>query len=161
MATELDADALITRLALQPHPEGGHYRQTFKDEALGARRAASTAILYLLKAGERSHFHRLHADEVWSHHAGGAMQVHVLGANGPRTLWVGEGCPQAVVPHGTWFAAEPAPGAEYALVGCSVSPGFEYDDFELASRDALLREFPAQRELVLRFTRTPEEPAWP
>lgn len=165
------AEHWIRDLGLAPHPEGGWFRETFRSpesipaDALPARfsaaRALSTSILYVLKAGERSHFHRLHADEVWSHHAGGAMQVHVLGANGPRTLRVGEGCPQAVVPHGTWFAAEPAPGAEYALVGCSVSPGFDFDDFELASRDALLREYPAQRELVLRFTRTPEEPAWP
>jgi predicted cupin superfamily sugar epimerase len=85
----------------------------------------------------------------------------MLDGEGARQLEVSASAPQAVVPHGTWFAAEPEPGAAFALVGCGVSPGFEYDDFELAQRQALLAEYPAQRELVLRFTRTPEEPAWP
>lgn len=165
------AEAWIRDLGLAPHPEGGWFRETFRSpevlpaSALPARfggdRALTTSIVYLLRRGERSHFHRLHADEVWSHHAGGAMHVHVLGPAGPRTLVVGGPHPQAVVPHSTWFAAEPAPDAEFALVGCSVSPGFDFEDFELASRDALLAEYPAQHELVLRFTRTPEEPAWP
>lgn len=165
------AEHWIRELRLARHPEGGWFRETFRSPeripaaALPARfageRCLATSILYLLAAGERSRFHRLHADEVWSHHAGGAVHVIVLEPAGPRTLVVGAGSPQAVVPHSTWFAAEPAPGEAYALVGCHVSPGFEYDDFELASRDALLREHPAQRELVLRFTRTPEEPAWP
>ncbi len=165
------AEHWIRELGLAPHPEGGWFRETFRSPerlpaaALPARfkgdRALSTSILYLLAAGQRSHFHRLHAEEVWSHHAGGAMHVHVLEAGTVRTQVVGGGRPQAVVTHGKWFAAEVAPGEPFALVGCSVSPGFEYDDFELASRDALLLEYPAQRELVLRFTRTPEEPAWP
>jgi predicted cupin superfamily sugar epimerase len=89
------------------------------------------------------------------------MLLHLLDDGGARRLVLNADTPQAVVPHGTWFAAEPEPGAEFALVGCGVSPGFEYDDFELARRDALLAEYPAQRDLVLRFTRTPEEPAWP
>lgn len=161
----------IRELRLAPHPEGGWFRETFRSpecypvSSLPARFAGEhalfTSILYLLAAGQRSHFHRLRSDEVWFHHSGGDVLVHLLGPDGERMLVVGDGTPQVVVPHGTWFAAEPAPGADYALVGCLVSPGFEYDDFELASRDALLLEHPAQRELVLRFTRTPEEPAWP
>jgi hypothetical protein len=165
------AEHWIRELRLAPHPEGGWFRETFRSPeilpaaALPARfagpRALATSILYLLAAGERSHFHRQRAAEVSCHHAGGVMRVHLLGPGGARTLEVGGGSPQAVVPHGTWFAAEPEPGADHALVGCHVSPGFEYEDFELASRDALLHEHPAQRDLVLRFTRTPEEPAWP
>ncbi len=165
------AEQRIRELRLARHPEGGWFRETYRSperypvSSLPARfageRALFTSILYLLAAGQRSHFHRLSADEVWFHHSGGAVRLHLLGPHGERTLVVGNGTPQAVVPHGTWFAAEPERGADYALVGCMVSPGFEYDDFELASRDALLLEYPAQRELALRFTRTPEEPAWP
>jgi hypothetical protein len=172
------AEHWIRTLALVPHREGGWFRETYRSperlpasalpERFAGERALATSILYLLAAGERSHLHRLRADEVWSHHAGGAMILYLLDGGGLQRLVVGESAPQAVVPHGTWFAAEPEPGAEYALVGCAVSPGFEYDDFELARRPALLAEYPAQRELVLRFTRTPAEtgsppeaPAWP
>jgi len=157
------AEPLVRALALVPHPEGGWFRETYRSAerlsagALPARfsgeRRFATAILYLLSAGERSYFHRLLSDETWWHHAGGAMHLHVLGAASAHRLVVGPGSPQAVVPHGQWFAAEPAPGAEFALVGCGTSPGFEYEDFELADREQLLAEHPAQRELVLRFTR--------
>jgi hypothetical protein len=157
------AEHWIRTLALGPHPEGGWFRETYRSpermpaSALPARfagdRALATSILYLLPAGERSHFHRLRADEVWGHHAGGAMVLHLLDGGGARQLLVSASAPQAVVPHGTWFAAEPEPGAAYALVSCGVSPGFEYEDLEFAERPALLAEYPAQRELVLRFTR--------
>lgn len=160
------AEQLVRALALVPHPEGGWFRETFRSPdrvpagALPARfpgeRCLATAILYLLPAGERSHFHRLRADETWWHHEGGAMHLHLLGPGGATRLVVGPGSPQAVVPHGTWFAAEPEPGAGFALAGCGTSPGFEFEDFEMARRDALLAEHPAQRELVLRFTRGPE-----
>ncbi len=165
------AEARARSLGLAAHPEGGWFRETFRSpervpaSALPARfggeRALSTSILYLLAEGERSHFHRLHADEVWSHHEGGTLTLHLLERSGLRTLAVGPETPQQVVPQGTWFAAELAAGAPYGLAGCLVAPGFEYEDFELARRDALLLEYPAQREIVLRFTRTPEEPAWP
>ena len=175
---EPEAEQVIRGLSLARHPEGGWFRETYRSAErvpasalpprFGADRALATSILYLLAAGECSHFHRLRADELWWHHAGGPMQVILLDARGPRTLVVSAESPQAVVPHGTWCAAEPAPGAAFALVGCGVAPGFEYDDFELAERQALLAQFPAQRELVLRFTRThppdgfpPEERAWP
>jgi predicted cupin superfamily sugar epimerase len=166
-----DAEHWIRTLSLVPHPEGGWFRETFRSaerlpasalpERFGGPRSLATSILYLLAAGERSRFHRLRADELWWHHAGGAMHLHLLEASGARMLVVSGDTPQACVPHGTWFAAEPEPGARFALVGCGVAPGFEYEDFELARRQALLAEYPAQRELVLRFTHTPEEPAWP
>jgi predicted cupin superfamily sugar epimerase len=165
------AEHIIRTLGLTPHREGGWFRETYRSplrlpasalpERFAGERSLATSILYLLAAGERSHLHRLRADEQWWHHAGGAMLLHLLDDGGARRLVLNADTPQAVVPHGTWFAAEPEPGAEFALVGCGVSPGFEYDDFELARRDALLAEYPAQRDLVLRFTRTPEEPAWP
>ena len=166
-----EALAVVRALGLERHPEGGWFRETFRSPeslaagALPARfggpRALMTSILYLLAAGERSSFHRLRADEVWSHQLGGAMHLHLLAHEGAACRVVGPGAPQFSVPHGTWFAAEPAPGAPFALAGCAVAPGFEYDDLEMASRETLLAEYPAQRDLVLRFTRTPEEPAWP
>ena len=156
------AEYWIRTLSLVPHREGGWFRETFRSperlpaSALPARfageRSLTTSILYLLAAGERSHLHRLRGDEQWWHHAGGAMQLHLLGAEGARRLVVSESALHVLVPHGTWFAAEPEPGAAFALVGCGVSPGFEYEDLELAQRRALLAEYPAQRELVLRFT---------
>ena len=171
------AERLVRELALAAHPEGGWYRETYRSPErvpaaglparFGGERSLATSILYLLAAGERSAFHRLRADETWCHHAGGPLHLHLLAAGGARPIVLSADAPQALVPHGTWFAAEPAPaaagarGAEFALVGCVVSPGFEFEDFELARRDALLAEFPAERDLVVRFTRAPEEQKWP
>ena len=162
-ALSVDAEARIRALRLAAHPEGGWFREVYRSpervgrdglpERFSGSRSLATSILYLLAAGERSHFHRLRADEVWCHHAGGAVHLHLLGHGGARTLVVGADTPQAIVPHGSWFAAEPEPGAAFALVGCFVTPGFEYGDFELAERGALLAEFPDQRSLVTKFTR--------
>ena len=164
-----DARRLIGALGLAANPEGGWFREAFRSPeridrtGLPARfptaRSLATSILYLLAAGECSCFHRLRADELWCHHAGGAMHLHLLERGAARTLVVGGDTPQASVPHGTWFAAEPAPGAAWALVGCFVSPGFEYEDFELADRELLLTEFPGERERVTRFTRAPGAPS--
>ena len=159
MATE--AERLVRSLGLEPHPEGGWFREVFRSREripaaalparFGGERSLATSILYLLPAGERSCFHRLRADELWCHHAGGPLRLHLLGRDGARPLEVGGSTPQGLVPHGTWFAAEPSEG--YSMAGCFVSPGFEYADFELAERSALLAEFPGERALILRFTR--------
>ena len=157
-----EAERWVRELALSRHPEGGWFRETYRSgecipaaalpARFGGERTLATAILYLLGAGECSRFHRLLADETWWHHAGGAMIVHMLAAGAARRVVVGPESPQALVPHGTWFAAEPAPGAAFSLVGCGTSPGFEYADFELGDRAALLAGFPGERELVTRFT---------
>lgn len=131
-----EADALIDALQLQPHPEGGFYRETFRDEETRGGRALSTAIYYMLRAGEESRWHRVDAVEIWHWHAGaplelriadegGAVKAHRLGpdiAKGER--------PQIVVPAHAWQAAKPL-GA-YALVGCTVTPGFVFSGFEMA-----------------------------
>lgn len=165
-----DAEHWVRALGLAAHPEGGWFRETYRSPervpaaALPARfageRCLATAIAYLLPEGERSHFHRLRADETWWHHAGGAMHLHLLGPDGVRTLVVGRDTPQALVPHDTWFAAEPEPGASFALAGCGVAPGFEYADFELGSRERLLTEYPHAADLVRRFTRDTENATW-
>lgn len=130
------ADRIIAALDLAPHPEGGWYRQTWQGAAVGGR-AVGTAIHFLLKAGERSHWHRVDADEVWLWHAGAPLSLLIAEtAEGPvREVCLGGDVlggqsPQAVVPKGWWQAAAPMGG--WTLVSCSVSPGFQFDGFELA-----------------------------
>jgi predicted cupin superfamily sugar epimerase len=127
---------LIERLGLQPHPEGGWYAETWRADAPRGERPSGTAIYYLLAAGQRSHWHRVDAAEIWHHYAGDPLWLRVQVGDGPATtvrlgpdVAAGER-PQALVPPGAWQSAEPA-GA-WALVGCTVSPGFSFDGFELA-----------------------------
>ncbi|HSI41233.1 MAG TPA: cupin domain-containing protein [Xanthobacteraceae bacterium] len=139
MPEPLSAEAVIRLLELRPHPEGGHFRETFRDSAVDATgRAASTAIYFLLAAGERSHWHRVDAVETWHWHAGAPLALSLAsGDAGPvervrlsADLLAGDR-PQAVVPKGWWQAAEPL-GA-WTLVGCTVAPGFDFAGFELAA----------------------------
>jgi predicted cupin superfamily sugar epimerase len=133
---ELSAADVVRVLDLRPHPEGGHFRETFRDPAESGGRAASTAVYYLLAAGERSHWHRVDAAEVWHWHAGAALALR-LSPDGHATqclrlgpdLRAGER-PQAVVPARCWQAAESL-GA-WTLIGCTVAPGFDFAGFELA-----------------------------
>lgn len=147
----MDAEAVVRRLGLMPHPEGGFYRETFRspltlDLPDGRRRAASTAIHYLLPAGARSTWHRLASDEVWHHYGGGALHLHLLGT-GTRRLDRSE--PQAVVPAGVWQAAEPE--GEAVLCGCTVAPGFDFADFELGREETLVAAYPDQGALIRRL----------
>lgn len=129
----MTADEIIAHLKLVPHPEGGHYRETFRDIA-GDGRAASTAIYFLLKRGERSHWHRVDAAEGWHFYAGAPLKLEI--ADGaPRTITLGPNLaageePQAVVPPHAWQAAESL--GDWTLVGCTVAPGFDFKGFELA-----------------------------
>ncbi len=131
-----EARAIIERLGLAPHPEGGWYRQTWVGPVVHGR-ASGTAILFLLKAGERSHWHRVDADEIWLWHAGAPLVLRMGEADwrevvlGPDVL--GDQTAQAVVPAGHWQAAE-SRGA-WSLVSCTVSPGFRFEGFELAAPD--------------------------
>jgi len=135
----LSAADVIRLLDLRPHPEGGHYRETFRDPRQdGNGRSVSTAIYFLLAAGERSHWHRIDAIEVWHWHAGAALALRIAGADGVATVRLGADLaagerPQAVVPAGAWQAAESL-GA-WTLVGCTVAPGFDFRGFELAPTD--------------------------
>jgi hypothetical protein len=139
MAPDLTAADVIARLDLKPHPEGGHYRETFRDSRLGADgRSASTAIYFLLARGERSHWHRIDAVEVWHHYAGSALALQITDRDGQRTLRLGPDLaagevPQAVVPALAWQAAESC--GDWTLVGCTVAPGFDFATFELAPPD--------------------------
>jgi predicted cupin superfamily sugar epimerase len=131
-----DPGTVIEALGLQPHPEGGWYVETWRAPAANGERPASSAILYLLRAGEASRWHRVDADEIWQFSAGDPLELRVATENDPRAIHrlgvdvrAGQE-PQVVVPAGVWQAARPI--GEWALVGCIVAPAFSFDGFELA-----------------------------
>jgi hypothetical protein len=155
------ADELVRRLSLQPHPEGGYFSEIHRStqrvsSVEHGERAAFTSILFLLEATQVSRLHRLDAEELWSWHAGAPLDVHILSPAGPReTRRLGSGTDehfQTVVPAGAWFGAEVASPDGFSLVGCVVAPGFEFRTFELADRETLLRAFPTEAEIVVRLT---------
>ncbi len=168
-----DAAYWLEKLKLERHPEGGHYRQTYRAELMlqeglppeftGAR-AASTAIYFLLQGEEFSAFHRLKSDEVWHFYLGDTLAVQVIDAAGEHSEIVLGDDPeagevfQAVVKAGCWFGsslrrAKFTDGRGFALVGCTVAPGFEFADFEMAKREKLVRIHPRHRALIERLTR--------
>ncbi len=139
MTSPLKAADVIRLLDLKPHPEGGHFRETFRDgRKVDGARAASTAIYFLLARGERSHWHRVDATEIWHWHAGAPLKLEIAAASGSReTLTLGGDLgagqrPQAVLPAHAWQAAQSL--GEWSLVGCTVAPGFEFAKFELAPK---------------------------
>ncbi len=164
-----NADSWIKDLGLLPHPEGGFYRETYRSEEILPRaalpdrftgeRCCATSIYFLLRGGEVSTLHRIQSDEIWYYHAGAPLNIYVISPDGALAILKlglriesGE-LPQAIVPAGSWFGVSPAADGDYSLVGCSVSPGFDFVDFELASRTELLKEYPEHREVIMRFTR--------
>jgi predicted cupin superfamily sugar epimerase len=138
MAKLASAANIIARLELKPHPEGGHYRETFRDAGLDSTgRARSTAIYFLLARGERSHWHRIDAAEIWHYYAGGALTLQMADDVGKRSIRLGADLnagevPQAIVPAQVWQAAEST--GDWTLVGCTVAPGFDFAKFELAPK---------------------------
>jgi predicted cupin superfamily sugar epimerase len=133
------AAEIIARLELKPHPEGGHYRETFRDPGVDANgRSPSTAIYFLLARGERSHWHRIDAVEIWHYYAGSTLTLRIADDEGQRKVSLGPDLaagelPQAIVPAQAWQAAEST--GDWTLVGCTVAPGFDFAAFELAERD--------------------------
>ncbi|MFK7927338.1 MAG: cupin domain-containing protein [Myxococcota bacterium] len=157
----LDAQALIASLDLAPHPEGGFYRETFRSEGSvqapdGRVRPALTQIVFLLPSGVFSAWHKVESDEVWQHHEGGPLELHLLDDSGHRVLVLGAASqgqhPQAVVPAGVWQAARPA-SDQAVLCGCTVAPGFDFADFQMATADALAALFPQHRAIASELCR--------
>ncbi|CAB3649875.1 cupin domain-containing protein [Paraburkholderia rhynchosiae] len=158
-------DELIHRLDLKPHPEGGFFSETYRSVERVSRagdsaqtRSASTAIYYLLCDGAHSAWHRIKSDEVWHFYAGEPLNVHVLDATGAllthrlgNTLTHPDTVFQAVVTAGLWFAAECADPATFALAGCTVAPGFEFSEFELADVRKLKAQYPQHAALIERL----------
>ncbi len=159
----------IEILQLEPHPEGGYFRQTYRSDLMIARealppgfaraRAASTAIYFLLQGENFSAFHRLRSDEVWHFYAGSPLVVEVIEPEGSRsTILLGDDSDagqtfQAVVRAGCWFASHVADWKSWALVGCTVAPGFDFEDFEMGKREELVTQFPQHREMIEKLTR--------
>lgn len=163
------AAAYIQHYGLLPHPEGGWYRETYKSAGsipaaalpagFSGARPFSTAIYFLLEAGNFSAFHRIRSDECWHFYAGDPLEVFILQANGQlEIIRLGrevenQECFQFVVPANCWFASRPAAGSAYSFVGCTVAPGFDFADFELARAEELAKQFPAHKELIRSLCR--------
>ena len=146
-----EAQELVTRLGLAPHPEGGYFRETWRSpsrvQTPRGERSALTVVHYLLPSGTFSGFHRVQADEVWQFAGGGTLELHVIEPGGAHeTFRIGRAgaggvLPHVVVPAGCWQAARPA-GPSHVLVNCTVAPGFDWADFEMAREEDLLRVRP-------------------
>ena len=135
----MDADEIIEHLGLEPHPEGGFFRETWRHDPGDGSRGAGTAVYFLLKPGQRSYWHRVDADELWLWHLGAPVDLRIKAGDGPVVdhvlgpdLAAGQS-PQVLVPKDAWQTAEAPDGV--TLVTCTVSPAFEFDGFELAPAD--------------------------
>ena len=163
-----DIAQIVAQLQLQPHPEGGFYKETYRSKELISKYALKdfftgdrnycTAIYFLLTSGNFSAFHRIKQDEIWHFYEGSPLQVHVIDLDGNYTKHmvgpVSQGySPQLVVPKGCWFASNVANEDDYSLVGCTVAPGFDFDDFELAERKELTATYPDYKEIITQLTR--------
>ena len=158
------AQALIERYGLQPHPEGGYYRETYRSAAkihppgYSGERHFSTGIYFLLPQGAVSRFHRIKSDEMWHFYLGGPLTLVQIDAQGGIATvvlgsdWQAGHQLQHVVPAGHWFGGFPNPDSTYSLVGCTVSPGFDFADFEMGQREALLRRFPHAQDYIRKLT---------
>lgn len=163
------AEEIIKALNLEPHPEGGYFKETYRsqgtimpdslDPAYKGSRNYATCIYFLLTSDSFSAFHRIKQDEIWHFYDGSPIRLHTISETGEhatfiigRNLAAGE-VPQLVVPGGHWFAAEVILQNDYSLVGCTVSPGFSFEDFELPTRQELTAKFPTHEKLIANFTK--------
>lgn len=152
-------DELVRALGLQPHPEGGYYKETYRAQARvetpRGSRSAGTAIYYLLPRGEFAAWHQVASDEVWHFYDGSPLTLYLLTDEGLETVVLGRDVargerPQVVIPARVLQAA--APRGDYTLVGCTVAPGFDFADWEMPSRDVLSARYPAHTELFRQLT---------
>jgi predicted cupin superfamily sugar epimerase len=159
----------IRDLDLVPHPEGGYFREVYRsDEDIPSQglperyhgaRSFATSIYFLLDAGQVSRIHRLASDETWHFYTGSSLNLHILDTK-PQVLRLGPNpgeAYQVLVPRGAWFGMCLAPGGTFALVGCSMAPGFTYADFELGNREELLHLFPGQAKVIRTLTQDVSE----
>jgi predicted cupin superfamily sugar epimerase len=153
---------LINRLGLLPHPEGGYYRETYRSEVTttnqsGNVRNVCTAIYFLLEEKDKSHFHRIQSDELWLFHLGEPVEILYISAGEIKSVTLGNNFQSGEVfsfrvPANTWFAAKIKTEKEFSLVSCTVSPGFDFADFELAPKEKLLLEYPHLKTIIEEFT---------
>jgi len=153
---------IIQQLQLVPHPEGGFFRETYRSsETLitsgGKTRNVSTAIYYLLENEDKSHFHRIQSDEIWHFHQKDPLEIFIIEQGKLIVKTLGNNLaqgevPQVVVPAGRWFAARVKNASGYSLVSCTVAPGFDFTDFELAKKENLLSQFPHLNDIIEIFS---------
>jgi len=163
------AEELIDRLSLQPHPEGGWYREIYRSSEIipagslpgryQSGHCFATSIYYLLRNYDFSSFHRILSDETWHFYLGSPVKLYILHEGKEETILLGDNPGaghvfQYTVPHGCWFAAEVSVPESFALLGCTVSPGFEFSDFEMASLSQLQEEYGQYATLIRRMTRS-------
>jgi len=163
------AQYFIEKLDLNAHPEGGYYKETYRADGTIPQvtlpggytgdRSYATSIYFLLDSTTFSAFHRIRSDELWHFHAGTALNLYIIDIQGKlTTIKVGNNLDnneqlQAVIPANSWFAAKVIADESFTLVGCTVAPGFDFDDFELANRDELSTMFPEHGTLIKDLTR--------
>lgn len=155
----MDPDKLIQTLDLKPHPEGGFYKETYRGSTVievgnHKMRNTSTAIYYLLKDEDKSHFHKVLSDEIWLYHQGETIEIYEMDNSGNLIIYHlgidiqnGE-VPQIVIPKNHWFAAKIKNHIGYCLVSCIVAPGFEFEDFVLANKQDLLIQYPQHLDVI-------------
>ena len=158
----MDVKALIDKLQLKVHPEGGFYRETYRSAeylttSKGKVRNISTAIYYLLENENKSRFHRIQSDELWFFHQGQTLEINVIRENQLATIHLGNNVekgevPQAIIPANSWFASSVQNAEGYSLVSCTVAPGFDFLDFELAGRDTLAKQYPHLKDIIEKYT---------
>lgn len=158
----MDSKKLVETLKLEPHPEGGYYKETYRSEQTltlkeGSVRNVSTAIYYMLENENKSSFHRIKSDELWFFHQGEPLEIVFIKDRNLQTIILGNSIengevPQAKIDADTWFAAKISSGKGYSLVSCTVAPGFDFLDFELAERSVLFQQYPDLKEVIEEFT---------
>jgi hypothetical protein len=152
------ANYFIEKLALLPHPEGGFYKETYraKEEVAnenGDKRNLNTAIYFLLEKNNKSHFHRIKSDELWFHHYGTSLEILYIQNDQLKTVCLGNDMEnrevlQAIIPANTWFASRMKDYESFGLVSCTVSPGFDFADFEMAKKEELLMLYPDLKAIL-------------
>ena len=153
MKSNTECKSIIEMLQLEPHPEGGYYRQLYGNDSTGKKDIST--IYYMLTGNDKSAFHRLHGMmEVWYYHAGEPLNLYVIDAEGHLTVHKlsPEDEMQVVIHPEQWFAAEIPSKKGYCLVGCAVAPAFSFENFELGHKDTLMQQFPQHTELIERLT---------
>ena len=158
----MNGKEIIQKLELQPHPEGGFYKETYRSNELietkqNKTRNISTAIYFLFEGDNKSLFHRIQSDELWFFHQGESLEIIVIEDNQFNKIILGNDIekgetPQARIPANTWFASKIKNSSGYSLVSCTVAPGFDFSDFELAKRENLIQKYPHLQETIEIFT---------
>ncbi|MDO9255299.1 MAG: cupin domain-containing protein [Bacteroidales bacterium] len=158
----MNVKELILKLQLKVHPEGGYYRETYRSAGTvtadsGMVRNTSTAIYYLLENEDKSHFHRIQSDELWFFHQGQPLEICVILGDQLFIIHLGNEIdkgevPQAIIPANCWFASSVKNAVGYSLVSCTVSPGFDFSDFELAGRENMIQQYPHLKNIIEKYT---------